>query len=125
MSEDTTRHISVRLSIARYGRAGWAWTMLLTSEDDDSCTAAAEFRSGEDGRGTWMRMIGDRDWSMVTAPEDRSYPADEEEAHREIAQVCAQAAARFIEQGKGKGKGWTGATAEAFDLAHAPTAGSC
>ncbi|MCW2238898.1 hypothetical protein [Azospirillum canadense] len=123
MSEETTRHISVRLSIARHGRAGWKWTMLLTSEDDDACTAAAEFRSGEDGRGTWMRMIGDRDWTMVTPPEERTYPTDEQEAHREIAQVCAQAAAQFV--GKGQGNGWTGAVTDAFDLARAPTVGSC
>lgn len=123
VSEEMSRHVSVRLSIARHGRAGWKWTMLLTSEDDDACTAAAEFRSGEDGRGTWMRMIGDWDWTMVTAPEDRTYPTDEEEAHREIAQVCAHAAAQFI--GHGPGESWTGAVTEAFDLAQAQTAGSC
>jgi len=30
--------------------------MLLTS-DDDAVATAAEFRSDEDGRGTWMRMV--------------------------------------------------------------------
>lgn len=87
----------VRLSIARHGRTGWRWTMLLTAEDD-AFAAAVEFRTDDDGRGTWMRMVGDSDdaWEMVTSPEWRAYPADETEARMEIAQVSILAAADLV-----------------------------
>ncbi|NUB04631.1 hypothetical protein FW320_00270 [Azospirillum sp. Vi22] len=98
MSIEENQHISIRLSITRHGVSGWRWTMLLTS-DDDALAAAAEFRSGEDGRGTWMRMVGDAEWAMVTAPEKRTYPADEEEARAEIAEVCVGAAAELVRRG--------------------------
>ena len=97
MSTEDNQHLSIRLSITRHGVSGWRWTMLLTSEED-AVAAAAEFRSGEDGRGTWMRMLGDADWMMVTPPEQRTYPADEEEARAEIAQVCVGAAAELVKR---------------------------
>lgn len=98
MSVQGNQHLSIRLSITRHGVSGWRWTMLLTSEDD-AVAAAAEFRSGEDGRGTWMRMVGDAEWTMVTPPEQRTYPADEADARAEIAEVCVGAAAELMKRG--------------------------
>ncbi|WP_431858720.1 hypothetical protein [Azospirillum sp.] len=120
MSTEGNQHLSIRLSITRHGVSGWRWTMLLTSEDD-AVAAAAEFRSGVDGRGTWMRMVGDAEWAMVTAPEKRTYPADEEEARAEIAEVCVGAAAELVRRG-GPSKG---RDLRHDDLAGMVPAGSC
>lgn len=121
MSVKKDHQFDIRLSIARYGRAGWRWTMLLTSDDDVHATAA-EFRSDEDGRGTWMRMIGEVEWLMVTPPDKRSYPADAQEARDEITQFCAYAAAEIIGP---RGGVVGGAPSWAADLATAQPAGTC
>jgi len=94
--------------------------MLLTS-DDAAVAAAAEFRSGEDGRGTWMRMVGDSEWMMVTPPERRTYPADEAAARAEIAQVCVGAAAELVSCGLPS----TGRDPHHGDLAAMTPAGTC
>ena len=120
---DSTRHVSVRLSITRHGRSGWRWTMLLTS-DDDSYAVAAEFQSDEDGRGTWMRMIGEDEWAMITPPEERAYPLEEKAAHAEIAQVCAQAATELVGRAQGAVPART-ADRKTADLADLEPMGSC
>ena len=120
MNGKTNHHLSIRLSITRHGVSGWRWTMLLTS-DDNTMTVAAEFRSAEDGRGTWMRMVGDADWTMVTPPERRQYPADEEEARAEIAEVCVGAAAELVRRGIRR----HGMESKHNDLAAMAPAGTC
>ena len=120
MGIEGNQHLSIRLSITRHGVSGWRWTMLLTSEDDAVATAA-EFRSGEDGRGTWMRMIGDSEWMMVMPPERRTYPADEAEARAEIAQVCVGAAVELARRGIPS----TGTDPHHGDLAAMSPAGTC
>lgn len=88
---------NIRLSIARHGTAGWRWTMLLTTEEDDFAVGA-EFRTGEDGRGTWMRLIGEPDeaWTLVSPPAQRVYSPDAETARAEIEQVCVAAATDLV-----------------------------
>lgn len=89
---------NIRLSIARHGASGWRWTMLLTTDEDTGFAVAAEFRTGEDGRGTWMRLIGEPEeaWTLLTPPDRRSYPADPEAARSEIEQVCVAAATDLV-----------------------------
>ncbi|HYG87153.1 MAG TPA: hypothetical protein VD978_12915 [Azospirillum sp.] len=106
---------TIRLSITRYGAAGWRWTMLLAKEDS-AFSVAVEFRSGEDGRGTWMRMIGDRDWHLVSSPDQRIYSQDEDEARAEIEQVCAAAAVDLVRSVRRR---------PSMDLARMPPMGTC
>lgn len=120
MGDETNHHLSIRLSIARHGVSGWRWTMLLTSHDDVA-TAAAEFRSGEDGRGTLMRMVGDAEWIMGSSPEARTYPASEEHARAEIAEVCVGAAAELMRGGIHR----QGTNKRHGDLAAMVPAGTC
>ncbi|HYH22327.1 MAG TPA: hypothetical protein VD995_27270 [Azospirillum sp.] len=95
---------NIRLSIVRHGSCGWRWTMLLTTDEDTDFAVAAEFRTGEDGRGTWMRLIGEPEeaWTLVTPPERRSYPADPEAARSEIEQVCVAAATDLVRAHRGE-----------------------
>ncbi|HEY0835593.1 MAG TPA: hypothetical protein VGE72_16950 [Azospirillum sp.] len=96
---------NIRLSINRHGPSGWRWTMLLTTDDDADFAVAAEFRTGEDGRGTWMRLIGEPEdaWTLVTPPDQRAYPADAAAARREIEQVCVAAATDLVRAHRGEG----------------------
>lgn len=80
-----------QIAVDRNGRPGYA-----PASRDSAFSAAVEFRSGEDGRGTWMRLIGDTDWQLVSPPDQRTYPTDEDEARLEIEQVCIAAAANLI-----------------------------
>lgn len=102
LGADKNQTISIRLSIARHGRAGWQWTMSLAGQGLEG-DAMAEFRSDEDGCGTWMRMSGDADWVMVTPPDERSYPMDETAARAEITEVCIGAASELVRRAPGGG----------------------
>lgn len=87
---------SLRLSIAPHGHAGWCWTMEIDTED--GFAVMAEFRSGPDGRGSWIRMAGEPDeaWTMVMPPEQRRFPTDADEAREEIEQLCVAVAADLV-----------------------------
>ncbi len=117
--DDKRLRTMLRLSITRHGVAGWRWTMLLADENS-LFPLAAEFRSGEDGRGTWMRMIGEQDWLLVTPPDQRAYPDHEDEAKAEIEQVCLDAAVNLIAAGAGGFQ-----RRPQIDLARVSPMGSC